>query len=92
MHTRKPLAFPLLNRCRMRPFFLAWLALALLLLALGRFTVADNQVASASEVTSAGQEKGRETGKRAGPRGIKLTVRADTAQPATSHQQLATSN
>jgi len=69
----------------MRPFFLAWLALALFLLALGRFTAPGNQVARADVVTSIEQEKGRETGKRSESRGVKLTVRADTGQPATSN-------
>jgi hypothetical protein len=46
----------LLFRSTVRPFFLAWLALALLLLVIGRFAGAADQVALAGFVTATEQE------------------------------------
>jgi hypothetical protein len=40
----------------MRPFFLAWLTVALLLLVLGRFTAASDEVAIAGFVNATDQE------------------------------------
>ena len=56
MNSCKLLAFPLLNRGGMRPFFLAWLALALLLLALGSFTSARDKLARARFLNASRQQ------------------------------------
>ena len=56
MNSCKLLAFPLLNRGGMRPFFLAWLTLALLLLALGSFTSARDKLARARFLNASRQE------------------------------------
>ena len=50
------LASRLLLRKTVRPFFLAWLTLALLLLGLGRFTAAGDELAIAGFVTATDQE------------------------------------
>jgi hypothetical protein len=46
----------LLFRCAVRPFFLAWLTLALLLFALGRLSHAGDELAIAGFVTATEQE------------------------------------
>jgi hypothetical protein len=46
----------LLFRSTVRPFFLAWLALALLLFGIGRLSRAGDEVALAGFVTATGQE------------------------------------
>jgi len=46
----------LLFRCGVRPFFLAWLTLALLLFALGRLSHAGDELAIAGFVTATEQE------------------------------------
>ena len=50
------MALPLLFRTRVRPFFLAWLTVALLLLALGRLSHAGDELAIAGFVTATDQE------------------------------------
>jgi hypothetical protein len=50
------MALPLLFRARVRPFFLAWLTLALLLLALGRLSHAGDELSIGGFVTAAEQD------------------------------------
>jgi hypothetical protein len=50
------MALQLLFRTRVRPFFLAWLTVALLLLALGRLSHAGDELSVAGFVTATEQE------------------------------------
>jgi hypothetical protein len=50
------MALPLLFRTCVRPFFLAWLTVALLLLALGRLTHAGDELSIGGFVTATDQE------------------------------------